>query len=313
MPTITADLVRVPANVPDAAKKTYIDNFLKITHKTGRLALFAGDQKIEHLNDDFYGSDIPEDDADPEHLFRVASAGSPGCLAAQLGLVAAYGPDYPDVNYLVKLNSKTHLVKSSQKDPVSLAIHSVDDVMDLIDASGLNIVGIGYTVYLGSEFEPEMLSEAAQLIHHAHLNGLLAVIWMYPRGEAVKNERCPHLIAGAAGVALCIGADFCKVSYPKTDQGTQADAFKEAVVAGGRCGVIVSGGSSTDVRHFLQDLYDQIHTSGARGNATGRNIHQKSFDEAVRMCKAINSITLGDKDVEFALRVFSGEQDFSID
>lgn len=35
--------------------------------------LFAGDQKVEHLNDDFFGPEVPEDDADPEHLFRIAA------------------------------------------------------------------------------------------------------------------------------------------------------------------------------------------------------------------------------------------------
>ncbi|MBN1944741.1 MAG: hypothetical protein JW797_03650 [Bradymonadales bacterium] len=312
MPVITAKDVKVPANVSPAAREQYVENFLRITRGTGRLALFAGDQKIEHLNEDFYGPDIPLDDADPEHLFKVATAGRPGCLAAQLGMIAHYGPDYPDVNYLVKLNSKSHLVKTSQKDPASLCMNTVDDVLDVKEASGINVVGIGYTIYTGSEFEGDMLTEAAQVIHEAHMNGLLAVVWNYPRGKAVTNEKDANLIAGAAGVALCLGADFVKVNYPKGEP-SRAEALKQAVLAAGRCGLIVSGGSSVDVRKFLQDLYDQIHISGARGNATGRNIHQKSFDEAVRMCQAINSITLGDKDVDFALRVYQGEETFELD
>ena len=36
------------------------------------------------------------------------------------------------MNYLVKLNSKTDLVKKGQSDPVSLAINTVDDVLDHI-------------------------------------------------------------------------------------------------------------------------------------------------------------------------------------
>ena len=62
------------------------------------------------------------------------------------------------------------------------------------------------------------------------------------------------------------------------------------------------------VKKFLQDTYDQIHISGARGNATGRNIHQKSLDEAIRMCNAISTIVHKDKDVEYAYKVYKGEK-----
>jgi len=51
---------------------------------------------------------------------------------------------------------------------------------------------------------------------------------------------------------------------------------------------------------------------GAVGNATGRNIHQRSLDEAVRLTKAISSITLADYEVADALAVFNGEKDFAI-
>ena len=62
--------------------------------------------------------------------------------------------------------------------------------------------------------EHEMLSEAAQFIRQAHELGMVSVVWMYPRGKAVANEKDPQLISGAAGVAACIGADFAKVNYP---------------------------------------------------------------------------------------------------
>ena len=73
MPTITRDQVRVPADVPAAARELYIDNNLKATQNSGRLMLFACDQKFEHLNDDFFGKDIHPDDAEPEHLFKIGT------------------------------------------------------------------------------------------------------------------------------------------------------------------------------------------------------------------------------------------------
>ena len=48
MPKITREEVRVPADVMPEARDECITNYLKATRETGRLMLFACDQKIEH-------------------------------------------------------------------------------------------------------------------------------------------------------------------------------------------------------------------------------------------------------------------------
>ena len=58
------------------------------------------------------------------------------------------------------------------------------------------------------------------------------------------------------------------------------------------------------MKSFLQRLHDQIFISKASGNATGRNIHQKSLEEAVNMCNAIYAITVDGKGVEEALEIY---------
>ncbi len=296
--------VSVPLDVPKDQQKTYTSNFKTITHDTGRLMLFAGDQKIEHLNADFYGEGIHEDDNDPEHLFRIAAKAKIGCFATQLGLIARYGADYPDVPYLVKLNSKTNLVGTSQQEPSSGLLTTIEQVVRFRKTSGLKIVGIGYTIYLGSEAEAEMLTAAANAVFEAHQNGLVTVLWIYPRGKAVKDEKDPHLIAGAAGVAACLGSDFVKVNPPKKEGASSVELMKEATMAAGRTRVVCAGGSSVDGEIFLKQLWEQIHIGGCAGNATGRNIHQKSLDEAVRMCNAIYAITVQDASVEDAVKIY---------
>ena len=293
MPKITRDQVRVPADVMPEARDEYITNYMKATRETGRLMLFACDQKIEHLNKDFYGEGIDIADLDPEHLFKIGSEGVCGVLAGQRGLVAQYAADYPEINYLIKMNSKTNLVGTKQEDPYSPQLYDLDAVLAMKEA-GVNIVGLGYTIYLGSEYEATMMAEAGELIAQAH-------------------AKDPDLIAGAAGVALCLGADFVKVNPPKPEDGrTPAEALKVASTAAGRTGLVCAGGSTVDAETFLTQLYDQIHVGGADGNATGRNIHQRSLDEAVRLTKAISAITLADWAVADALAVFNGEKDFTL-
>lgn len=301
---IKADNVVVPLDVPKAVRETYIKNYLTITVESGRLMLFAGDQKVEHLNNDFYAEGIHQDDSDPEHLFRIAGQAKIGVFATQLGLIAGYGMDYPDVPYLVKLNSKTNLVKTSQADPFSKQWLDVQQVMDFRDNSGLNVLAVGYTVYLGSEHEAEILHQAAQIVYNAHQYGLITVLWMYPRGKAVTDEKDPHLIAGATGVAACLGSDFVKVNYPEKEGHESREIFKEAILSAGRTKVVCAGGSSDNVGSFLRRLHDQIHISGAAGSATGRNIHQKSLDEAIRMCNAIYAVTVDGAGTEEALNIY---------
>jgi DhnA family fructose-bisphosphate aldolase class Ia len=302
--------VVVPMDVPEEMVENWLDNMAAATCNTGRMNLFACDQKIEHLNDDFFdgGVKIPLSSNNPEHLFEIGARahaeGTIGVLAGQLGLISRYAMDAPDVPYLVKMNSKSHLVKKGQRDPVSMAMWDIDDVFSLIN-NGVNVVGIGYTIYLGSEFEHDMLTEAATLIRQAHENGLITVTWIYPRGEAVEDEMDPQLISGAAGVALCIGADFTKVNYPSAfGNMSQAESLAVAVEAAGRTGVICSGGGSLPAKEFLQRLWEQINISGAQGAATGRNIHQKNTEEAVKMAAACHAIICEEASVDEALAIF---------
>ena len=301
----------VPADVPNELIDTFIQNMDAATSGTGKMNLFACDQKIEHLNDDFYDGDnlIPLTSNYPEHLFEIGQRchqeGTIGVLAGQLGLISHYARDYPDIPYLVKLNSKSHMVGTGQRDPISQALWDMDDVMSLVH-NGINVVGIGYTIYIGSEFEHDMMSEAAQFIRQAHELGMISVVWMYPRGKAVIHEKDPQLISGAAGVAACIGADFAKVNYPKAWEGmTQPESLAIASQAAGRTGIICSGGGTLPPEEFLQRLWDQMNVSDCKGAATGRNIHQKGTEEAVRMTAACHAIICKGASVDEALSIYN--------
>ena len=300
--------IPIPVDVAKDKQSEFEKNVTLATHGTGRLMLFAGDQKVEHMNNDFYGEGIAPDDADPEHLFRIASRAKVGVFATQLGLIARFGADYKNVPYLVKLNSKTNLVKKDVSDPRSFSWYSVEDVVRFKESCGLHILGVGYTVYTGSEFEGYMLHEAAQAVFNAHQHGLFTVLWMYPRGKSVVDEKDPHLVAGAAGVACSLGSDFTKVNYPKPKEGDRAKALHEAVVAAGRTKLICAGGSSMEVKDFLQTLHDQLHISGTSGNATGRNIHQKPLEEAVRFANAVSALTYDSVTVDAAYAIYKGEK-----
>ncbi len=293
----------LPADVPAKNEKLFLHNFEKATGSSGRLMLFAGDQKVEHLNNDFYGQNIPLEDNDPEHLFKIASQANIGVFATQFGLISSYGRDYSDIPYLVKLNAKTNLIPYEEKDPYSQLWMEVEDVVQFRENSGLDILGVGYTLYLGSQYEHAMLREAAHVVHEAHLNGMIAVLWIYPKGNFVPDQHDGHLIAGAAGVGAALGADFVKLKVPYKNDTLDVKGLKEVTTAAGRSGILCEGGEKRDEKSFLEELYTQIHEGQSRGNGTGRNIHQRSVEEGIKMANAIYEVTVNNASVEDALKI----------
>ncbi len=309
----------IPADIAQHAHAEYEKNYRKITHDTNRLLLFSCDQKVEHLNRDFYGPNIDPADNDPAHMFTIAARGYVGAFATHLGLIAQYGMQFPSINYIVKMNGKTDLVKTEQRDPLSRQLWTIDQLVSFKKNSGLSIVGIGYTLYPGSVYEPQMLHEAAQLIYEAHQHGLIAILWMYPRGNAVKNERDGSLIAGVAGLAAALGADFAKINTPTFGVGVPRNEvtwgssnknsyewLQIAAQAAGKTKLIISGGAKTTTQVFLQELYDQIHKGNVAGCATGRNIHQRSLQEAVALTQAMHGIIYENKSVEEVINLIKG-------
>jgi fructose-bisphosphate aldolase / 6-deoxy-5-ketofructose 1-phosphate synthase len=300
--------ISIPSDVPQALHQEFITNYQAITAENGKLLMLTGDQKLEHLNANFYGSEIHPDVAQPTHLFEIASKGFVTAFVAHLGLIARYGHQYPTINYIVKLNGKTNIIPTQAQDPISAQLWSVEDVITFKQNSRLPIRGIGYTAYLGSSYEATMLREAAQAVFQAHQQGLVAILWMYPRGKYVTDERSIEMVAGAAGVAATLGADFAKINAPKASTSVQqAELLRIAVNAAGSTKLICAGGPSVDQTVFLQQVYNEIHRGHTWGNAIGRNIYQRSCAAAIAYTRALSAIVFNDKTVDEALAIFGKE------
>ena len=273
----------IPATVPHDKYETYKKNYKTITHGTDRLFLFAADQKIEHLNKDFFGPGLPQEINNPEHVFSIASQSKIGVFATHLGLINRYGAKHKNVPYCAKLDGKTNLSKG---EPYSKQIWTVQDAVNSATNADLNICAVGYTVYVGSEYEREMLTEAATIVKNAHAAGLIAILWMYPRGGSIKNEKNEDLIAGAAGLGASLGADFVKVNEPESGP----SGLKQAVQAAGNSKVIVAGGAARDPEDCIQMVKQQLELGGTAGGAIGRNIFQHSLKDAIDLSNKLSEL-----------------------
>lgn len=297
-----------PLSVKPSKQTEYLKNLALLTKNTGHLFLIAGDQKLEHLNSDFFGPQITPEDNDPEHFFKISAASGGGALATHLGLISRYGADYRDLPYIVKINGKTNLGPNEEKDSSRL-LWSVDEIVNFKKQSGLKIGAIGYTLYLGGKYEAQMLAEAAKAIYEAHQAGLLAILWVYPRGKNVKEEDI-HTIAGGAGVAACLDADFVKIKYPyeAKDKKQAALKFQEATTAAGRTRVVCVGGSKQPAKEILAFLKLQMEVGKSSGLAIGRNLHQRPLEEATRLAKAISAIIFKNASLKEAESIYANKK-----
>lgn len=162
---------------------------------------------------------------------------------------------------IIKLNGKTNLVKD--KDPYSPLLCTVEEAVHL------GAKAVGYTIYVGSEFESQMTKEFAQIEEAAEKYHLPVIGWMYPRGKAVVGrENSKEILAYAARLGLELGADMVKLPYTG-----DIESFKWVVKSAGKCSVVVQGGIKTSTEQFVQFAKDAL-TTGITGLAVGRNIWQ---------------------------------------
>ena len=226
----------------------------KITRNNKALIL-AYDQGIEHGPTDFNDENV-----DPAKIVKIADSGYFTALVLQKGVAEKYyDPRVNKVPLLIKLNGKTNLVKD--QDPYSPQVCSVEE------AVALGAAAVGYTIYIGSEFESKMTKEFGQIEEEAHRRGLPVVAWMYPRGRNVPDETDPKVVAYAARVGLELGADMVKVNWPGEE------GFRWVVESAGRTSVVVAGGAKENLADFLAET-KAILAAGGIGRAVGRNVWQ---------------------------------------
>jgi len=230
-------------------------NLNKITTK-GKALFLAYDQGLEHGPTDFNDKNI-----DPNFIIDIAKKGKYNGIIFQKGIAEKYNQEIKNskIPLILKLNGKTSLLKI---EPYSPQLCSVKQAVDL------GAKAIGYTLYIGSKHESKMFKEFEIIQEQAHDYGLPVIVWMYPRGKAVKNELDKDILAYSARVGLELGADMIKMKY----NGNIND-LKWIVKSAGKVKVLIAGGSKQTESLLLSEIKEIIQ-AGASGLAIGRNIWQ---------------------------------------
>lgn len=258
-----------------------MDSFLR----GGKGILLAYDQGFEHGP----STDFNDKNVDPNYILETARIGGFTGLVLQKGVAEKYYDG--KVPLIIKLNGKTSLPRG---EPVSTQLCSVEYAVNL------GAKGVGYTIYMGSAHENIMIKEFGKIQEEAHLAGVPAIAWIYPRGEAIKNDTAPEIVAYAARLGLEIGADAAKIKYSG-----DVESFRWAVKAAGRTKIFMSGGPKAPTEEAFLSQVKGVMDAGATGLAVGRNVWQHA--EPVKMANALKEIIFNGKEVSKALQLIAAE------
>ena len=286
---------------------------------SGYLSILPVDQGIEHsAGTSFAPNPIY---FDPENIIKLGIEGGCNAVASTYGVLGSMARKYAHkIPFILKINHSELLSYPNRYDQVPYA--------QVEDAHEMGCLGVGATVYWGSEESNRQLQEISKIFSKAHDLGMTTILWCYVRNkDFVVNgnnyEASADLTGQANHLGATIEADIIKAKQPTlnggykavrekskngyakdpsgiyenltTDHPVDLTRYQVANNYMGRCGLINSGGSSGE-----NDLQQVVRTAvinkraGGMGLITGRKAFQKPMDEGVEILNAIQDVYLND-------------------
>ena len=282
---------------------------------TGYISILPVDQGIEHSAGASFAANLIY--FDPENIVKLAIEGGCNAVATTSGVLGAVARKYAHkIPFILKINHNELMTYPNKFDQILFA--SVEQ------AYNMGCVGVGATVYFGSEESSRQIQEISQVFEAAHQFGMATILWCYIRNTAFKlDSKDYHTSTDLTGQANHLGAtiqaDIVKQKLPELNGGFEAlnkngsygkysskmysemcsdhpiDLCRYQVANGymGRIGLINSGGASGK-----NDLADAIKTAvinkraGGMGLISGRKAFQKPMKDGVELLNAIQDVYL---------------------
>ncbi len=283
---------------------------------TGYVSILPVDQGIEHSA----GASFAKNPLyfDPENIVRLAIEGGCNGVASTYGVLGAVARKFAHkIPFILKFNHNELLSYPNTHDQVPFA--SIQNAWDM------GCIGVGATIYFGSENSNRQLQEVTEAFSFAHELGMLTILWCYVRNGAFKIDGVNHeasadLTGQANHLGVTIEADIIKQKQPTSNGGYAAlnyggssygkfddriytelasdhpidlTRYQVANCYMGRCGLINSGGASGS-----NDLQQAVTTAvinkraGGMGLISGRKAFQRPMKDGVEILNAIQNVYL---------------------
>jgi fructose-bisphosphate aldolase, class I len=279
---------------------------------SGYVSILPVDQGIEHSA----GASFAPNPAyfDAENIVKLAIEGHCNGVASTLGVLGMVARKYAHkIPFLLKLNHNEFLSYPNSYDQIRFA--SVKQGFDM------GAVGVGATIYFGSEESKRQIQEVTAAFQQAHELGMFTVLWCYLRNAAFKTkEQDFHVAADLTGQAnhlgVTLGADIIKQKLPEGNGGYNALSFGKThknvyakltsenpidltryQVANcfmGRAGLINSGGASAGENDMKEAVRTAVinKRAGGMGLISGRKAFQRPMAEGIALLHAIQDVYL---------------------
>jgi class I fructose-bisphosphate aldolase len=245
---------------------------------------------------------------------KLAIEGGCNGVASTLGVLGAVARKYAHkIPFLLKFNHNEFISYPNSFDQIRFA--------SIRQGFEMGAMGVGATIYFGSEESKRQLQEVTEMFHQAHELGMFTVLWCYLRNAAFKTKEADyHLAADLTGQANHLGvtieADIIKQKLPENNGGFNAlnfgkthkkvysdlttdnpidlTRYQVANCYMGRAGLINSGGASAGE----SDLKEAVRTAvinkraGGMGLISGRKAFQRPTNEGIKLLNAIQDVYL---------------------
>ena len=282
---------------------------------TGYLSILPVDQGVEHSAAASFAPNPRY--FDPRHIVELAVEGGCNAVASSLGVLGATSRRFAHrIPFIVKLNHNELLTHPTRYDQIMFA--SVEQADDL------GAVGVGATVYFGSEESDRQLQEVSRAFARAHELGMFTVLWCYLRNSAFEHDGVDYsLSADLTGQANHLGAtieaDIVKQKQPENNGGFAAIGFGRTDrrvydelttdhpidltrwqvlnCFAGRAGLINSGGASAGDGDLAQAIRTAVinKRAGGTGLITGRKAFQRPTPDGVALLHAVQDVYLDER------------------
>jgi len=288
---------------------------------TGYLSILPVDQGIEHSG----GASFAPNPSyfDPGKIVELAMEGGCNAVASTFGVLGSVARRYAHrIPFIVKINHNELLTLPNKFDQVLFGT--------VQEAHRMGAVGVGATIYFGSDESTRQITEIADAFAQAHELGMACILWCYLRNPKFKTPEgdmhsAADLTAQANHLGVTIQADIIKQKLPERNGGYMAaqDAaggsygktsklvyekltsdnpidlvrYQVANCYMGRCGLINSGGESKGA----SDMAEAVRTAvinkrgGGTGLISGRKAFQRPMEEGIQLLNAIQDVYLAEE------------------
>jgi len=279
---------------------------------SGYVSILPVDQGIEHSG----AASFAKNPAyfDPKNLVELAIEGGCNGVATTFGVLGMVSRRYAHrIPFIVKLNHNELLTYPNKFDQVMFG--------SVQEAYNLGAVGVGATIYFGSDESTRQIQEVSEAFQEAHELGLFTVLWCYLRNNAFKKDGVDYgvsadLTGQANHIGATIQADIIKQKAPENNGGYNALGFgkTDKLVYSelttdhpidltrwqvvncymGRVPLINSGGESKGEGDLGQAVRTAVinKRAGGTGLIVGRKAFQRPLADGVALLNAVQDVYL---------------------